>query len=384
MTPLGVELRTAVADATARLEFAVHAIASVADALAGLHAIEVFHRDIKPDNILIIDGRPVMSDFGLVDFPGKAVLTGGDEFLGPLFYLAPEMMKNAVMADAGKADVYSLAKTLWVAVTGQTYPLPGEQRVDVPALTLCAYVNEDRCRSLDRLQEAATRQDPSARPNMRTFADELEAWTHPLQLEAPISVRLTEIAKIYHPMLKGLERAQRRREQCYGDLEELTSRIRTRMESLAADLAGMNLRGPTGAVVPPQLTVSGGEPSLWYDWPDAPRPIAEGSLRTSSVYVSQHLPGLNGRSVAYCGGFRLSLVEEARFRVGAAHAFGSANSDARTFSECTWKNEFVVQSGMPLAIQRTDELLEQFATELPVAITGMLRLLEKIGQVRSA
>ena len=166
VTPLGIELRTAVAKSNAKLDFAVKEIAYVANAAAGLHAIGAFHRDIKPDNILVIDGLPVLSDFGLVDFPDKVALTGSDEFLGPLFYLAPEMMTNAAAVDAGKADVYSLAKSLWVVVTGQKYPLPGEQRVDVPALTLSAYVNECRCRSLDRLLDAATRQDPSARPTM--------------------------------------------------------------------------------------------------------------------------------------------------------------------------------------------------------------------------
>ena len=134
MTQLGSELRIAVAQSDAKVDFAVRAIACVANTVAGLHAIRAFHRDIKPENILVINGLPFLSDFGLVDFPDKVAVTGSDEFLGPLFYLAPEMMANATVVDFGKADVYSLAKSLWVVVTGQKYPLPGEQRVDEPGL----------------------------------------------------------------------------------------------------------------------------------------------------------------------------------------------------------------------------------------------------------
>jgi serine/threonine protein kinase len=381
VTPLGVELRAAIGDLDVKLDFAVKSIASVARTVAALHAVGVFHRDIKPDNIIVLDSGPVISDFGLVDFPDKTLVTGSEEFLGPLFYLAPEMMADTISADSGKADVYSLAKTLWVVATAQKFPLPGEQRVDVPALTLSAYVKDNRCASLDRLLEAATRQEPSARPTMKTFANELEAWGYPPSKNASTSDQLLNISAVYRPILQGFEDAQKSQVRRINELKSLAQIIRARMDLLYKDIVAMNLQNPEGSIVAPQIA-SAGDLQFWYDWPNAPRPITKLPHGSEGVFIVQHLPALHGRTVVYCGGFRLSPSENNQILVTAAHAFGSANSDAHTYNECIWKQEIQVYSGMPSAIQIIDKILDEFATELPTALSGMIDLVSKIGNLR--
>lgn len=86
--------------------------------MSELHKNDVSHRDIKPDNIYFYENRFYIGDFGLVDFPYKDNnLTRSDRGLGAIFTIAPEMKRDPAHADGKKADVYSLAKTLWMLLT---------------------------------------------------------------------------------------------------------------------------------------------------------------------------------------------------------------------------------------------------------------------------
>jgi len=161
------------------LEAAVTVCRSLADTLTVMHERHVAHRDIKPQNIFLNGRIWSLGDLGLADFPDKAAITAEGERLGPLYYIAPEMLNDALNADGRPADVYSLAKVLWKLSTGQRYPLPGLQSADEPALTLSAYVKEPNAHSLDRLIEAATQPDPRRRPLMREFAEALTHWLAP-------------------------------------------------------------------------------------------------------------------------------------------------------------------------------------------------------------
>jgi serine/threonine protein kinase len=122
---------------------AVAAICSVASALADLHEEGIHHRDLKPANILRVAGAWVVSDFGLAAFPDREGLTVPGEKLGPLFYIAPEMLSGRA-EDFGPADVFSLAKTLWVMATGQRYPMPGELLPEFAGARLSSYVKGHR------------------------------------------------------------------------------------------------------------------------------------------------------------------------------------------------------------------------------------------------
>ena len=56
-----------------------------------------------------------MGDFGLVDFPeNENDFTRSDRGLGAIFTIAPEMKRNPKESDGKKADVFSLAKTMWM------------------------------------------------------------------------------------------------------------------------------------------------------------------------------------------------------------------------------------------------------------------------------
>ncbi|MGD0094841.1 MAG: FHA domain-containing serine/threonine-protein kinase [Planctomycetota bacterium] len=84
------------------------------------HGYGVVHRDVKPaDIVLPADGPPVLLDLGLGtkrDTEGRSLL-GADARLEPLAYAAPELLQEGARVD-GRADLYSLAATLFYALRG--------------------------------------------------------------------------------------------------------------------------------------------------------------------------------------------------------------------------------------------------------------------------
>ncbi|MFO0036310.1 MAG: serine/threonine protein kinase [Planctomycetota bacterium] len=97
--------------------------AQLADALAYAHDLDVVHRDVKPNNILVTDdGFPVVADFGLAKrlrLPaGKSVTVSG-ALIGTLGYLAPEQVSGSRGEVTRAVDVYGLGATLYAVLTGR-------------------------------------------------------------------------------------------------------------------------------------------------------------------------------------------------------------------------------------------------------------------------
>ena len=171
----------------------VEAVHSYALTLADLCDRRVSHRDVKPNNLFEYEGRWVIGDFGLATYPSKEALTRAHRKLGPLYFMAPEMLDAADRSDPGLADVYSLGKTLWALAARKAEPPQGQVRLEVPKHRLRHWIeDEERTDSLDLLIESVTSDEPSARGTMRAFASELEAW---LAGGGPTSDQVDEIRR---------------------------------------------------------------------------------------------------------------------------------------------------------------------------------------------
>lgn len=148
---------------------------SLARTLQEMHSQKISHRDIKPENILYKQGKLLLCDFGLVKYPARAPITPKRRDVGAKFTMAPEMRRNAETADGLCADVFSFAKTIWIIMSGESTGFDGQYIPD-GILGLKNYHKELYLRSLDQLLARATDNDPSVRPTIREFADELESW----------------------------------------------------------------------------------------------------------------------------------------------------------------------------------------------------------------
>jgi serine/threonine protein kinase len=99
---------------------ALRIIAQVAQGLHRAHRMNLVHRDVKPDNILVRpDGVAKLADLGLVkETETDLNLTKTGRGLGTPHFMAPEQFRNAKNADI-RCDIYSLGATLYMMVTGE-------------------------------------------------------------------------------------------------------------------------------------------------------------------------------------------------------------------------------------------------------------------------
>ena len=103
------------------VEDAVRIAVAVGNALDYAHRHGVVHRDIKPGNILIQDGQPVVGDFGIalaVGSAGGARLTETGLSVGTPFYMSPEQATGD-MGVGPASDIYALAAVLYEMLTGE-------------------------------------------------------------------------------------------------------------------------------------------------------------------------------------------------------------------------------------------------------------------------
>ncbi len=101
-----------------KVERAMEIIISVCEGLAYAHEQGIVHRDIKPDNIMLLrDGRAKLTDFGLASITQEASVTQTGTTLGTFFYMSPEQAKGSKL-DA-RSDIFSLGATFYEMVTGR-------------------------------------------------------------------------------------------------------------------------------------------------------------------------------------------------------------------------------------------------------------------------
>lgn len=150
----------------------LEAVAQIASTVSQMHGIDMSHRDIKPSNMLYYMDKPCISDFGLVKYPGKIDLTAKQLKVGPKQTVAPEMRYYDDGIDEKAADVYSLAKSLWMLLCNRHSCFDGQYapRSDYSIRSLAPKAHLD---SLDNLIELATSHNPASRPSISEFINNL-------------------------------------------------------------------------------------------------------------------------------------------------------------------------------------------------------------------
>lgn len=99
------------------------------DGIAHAHDSFIIHRDIKPQNMLILDnGLVKITDFGIAVALNSTQLTQTNSVMGSVHYLPPE--QAAGKGATFKSDIYSLGILMYELITG-TLPFRGENAVEI-------------------------------------------------------------------------------------------------------------------------------------------------------------------------------------------------------------------------------------------------------------
>ncbi len=132
--------------------------------IVALHKSNIAHRDIKPDNILFFNGKPCLSDVGLV-----SQARGRNSLVGTYGFLPPELLSGKMTFDSYLPlhDFYALGKVIYCMLTG----LP----VDNFPLLRPEHIRDNRTRKLSRLLLKICERTPSWRlADADTIRRELE------------------------------------------------------------------------------------------------------------------------------------------------------------------------------------------------------------------
>lgn len=151
-------------------------VLEIAKILKQLHRKKISHRDIKPENILCIDNKWYLSDFGLVDYPNAENITIDEKnrALGPRMTIAPEFKRNPDTSEGTKADIYSLAKTLWIFLTGDKNCFDGQYNFRDKKISIRNYIKNKPLGLIEQLLFRATENSPENRIDIDGVIEYLE------------------------------------------------------------------------------------------------------------------------------------------------------------------------------------------------------------------
>jgi WD40 repeat protein len=158
-------------------------VETIARAMHTAHRQQVIHRDLKPANVLLLeDGTPKISDFGLAKKLDDAGQTQSGAIMGTPSYMAPEQAAGGVRHIGPAADVYSLGAVLYDLLTGRP-PFKAATAMD----TIMQVLHEEPVRpsqlqprlprDLDTIVLKCLQKEPRKRyASAADLADDLKRW----------------------------------------------------------------------------------------------------------------------------------------------------------------------------------------------------------------
>lgn len=136
-------------------------------AVAHAHESYIIHRDIKPQNVIILeDGRVKIMDFGIAVALNAGEFTQTNSVMGTVYYIPPEQANGG--AATIKSDIYSLGILMYELVTGHV-PFKGDNPVEVaikhmnePLPSICEY-DPEMPQSIENIILRASAKNPKNR-----------------------------------------------------------------------------------------------------------------------------------------------------------------------------------------------------------------------------
>ena len=152
----------------------------IGQGISEAHSINIIHRDIKPQNILMTKDKTLkVTDFGIARaVAGETTVVGGSA-LGSVHYISPEQARGG-FTDA-RSDIYSLGIVLYEMLTGKV-PFDGDTPVSVALMHLEKEPVNVKCVNLDIptdlayvTMKAISKEQSNRYQNVQEFVDDLHA-----------------------------------------------------------------------------------------------------------------------------------------------------------------------------------------------------------------
>jgi serine/threonine-protein kinase len=146
---------------------AVHFLTQILRALQHAHDRGVVHRDIKPQNIMLLhSGNIKVTDFGIARFSRSETRTMSENAIGSVHYISPEQARGDFTDE--KADIYSIGVVLYEMLTGEL-PFQSDSTVSVAIMQLQSEprrpreINDAIPLGLEQITIHAMQKDPAER-----------------------------------------------------------------------------------------------------------------------------------------------------------------------------------------------------------------------------
>jgi hypothetical protein len=232
--------------------------ADLSEALAHAHARGVIHRDVKPQNVMVVAepaagvGFAKLTDFGVAHLVSGELLTRTGDVVGTLAYMAPEQAEGARVTPA--CDVYSLALTLYEAWTGKNPvraggPAATARRLGRPLPSLASMRRDLPLELCDAIDDALDI-DPGRRPTPDELRADLRAAERDLTDEGGL-VEPETLRRVGLPTTRRTRRLFRRggpeRPGYFGDDATAATGLLGRTEPGARPARGARLLQRAGA-----------------------------------------------------------------------------------------------------------------------------------------